>query len=263
MIHVAHRELARQVARESIVLLKNADGILPLQAKGKTIAVIGPNATMLESLEGNYNGQPTHPVLPLDGMESRFGADAKVLYAQGSSYVAGFPVMVPRTVLHTGNDIGLKGEYFNNAEWQGQPVLTRVDKQVDFDWDAASPAEGIPASRIQCPLERLHRCAGRGRLCLSNIAGTLLPLRRAWINTGFTWMTNWSWRRAVNLKDSTGHASFTMHFNDSAPHAIRVEYAHAAPMFGAGVHLDGSPRPAFCATRRSRLPGRQMWSWPS
>ena len=66
----AHRMQARQVARESIVLLKNADGLLPFAAKGKTIAVIGPNATILESLEGNYNGQPTHPVLPLDGIQA-------------------------------------------------------------------------------------------------------------------------------------------------------------------------------------------------
>ncbi len=87
----AHRELARQVARESIVLLKNADGILPLQAKGKTIAVIGPNATMLESLEGNYNGQPTHPVLPLDGIESRFGADARCCMRKAHRMSQGFP----------------------------------------------------------------------------------------------------------------------------------------------------------------------------
>ena len=102
----AHRALARQVARESMVLLKNANGILPLQAKGKTIAVIGPNAAILESLEGNYNGQPTHPVLPLDGIEERFATDGKVLYAQGSSYVSGFAVTVPRTVLRSGSDVG-------------------------------------------------------------------------------------------------------------------------------------------------------------
>jgi beta-glucosidase len=238
----AHRELARQVARESIVLLKNADGILPLQAKGKTIAVVGPNATMLESLEGNYNGQPTHPVLPLDGMESRFGADARVLYAQGSSYVAGFPVVVPRTVLHTGNDIGLKGEYFNNAEWQGQPVLTRVDKQVDFDWDAASPADSIAASAFsvrwsgsivvpgpgdyvfEISPEHCSPCDGldKYRLFLDD-----KPVLEA----------------ARDQKHSTGKASFTTHFNDSAPHAIRVEYAHTAPMFGAGVHLKWQPEP--------------------
>ncbi len=38
-----------------------------------------------------------------------------------------------------------------------------------------------------------------------------------------------------------GKASYTMHFGDTAPHAIRVEYAHNAPMFGAGVHLKWQP----------------------
>jgi beta-glucosidase len=236
----AHRMQARQVARESIVLLKNADGILPLQAKGKTIAVIGPNATILESLEGNYNGQPTHPVLPLDGIEARFGAEAKILYAQGSSYVAGFAVTVPRTVLRSGGEIGLKGEYFNNASWHGQPVLTRMDKQVDFDWNAASPAKGIPASGFsvrwsgsiavpgagdyvfQISPEHCSPCDGVDTYRLSLDNKQVLEARR-------------------NLKESIGHASFTMHFDDSAPHAIRLEYAHDAPMFGAGVHLVWQP----------------------
>ena len=60
------------------MLLKNTNGVFRSQRKGKTIAVIGPNATMLESLEGNYNGQPTHPVLPLDGIESRFAPQSAV-----------------------------------------------------------------------------------------------------------------------------------------------------------------------------------------
>jgi len=46
-----------------------------------------------------------------------------------------------------------------------------------------------------------------------------------------------------DLRQSTGKASFATHFNDSAPHAIRVEYAHTAPMFGAGVHLKWQPEP--------------------
>jgi len=236
----AHRMQARQVARESIVLLKNANGILPLQAKGKTIAVIGPNATILESLEGNYNGQPTHPVLPLDGIQARFGAEAKVWYAQGSSYVAGFPVTVPRTVLRSGGELGLKGEYFDNAAWQGHPVLSRVDKQVDFDWNAASPAEGIPASGFsvrwsgsisvpgagdyvfQISPEHCSPCDGADTYRLYLDGKQVLEVRR-------------------NLKESIGHASFTMHFDDSAPHAIRLEYSHDAPMFGAGVHLVWQP----------------------
>jgi beta-glucosidase len=239
----AHRMLARRVAQESIVLLKNTNGLLPLNAKGKTIAVIGPNATALESLEGNYSGQPSHPVLPLDGIKDRFGAGSKVLYAQGSSYVAGFPVTVPRTVLRTGSDAGLKGEYFNNPEWQGPPVLTRVDKQVDFDWAATSPAEAIPATAFsvrwsgsiavpgagsyvfQISPEHCSPCDGDDRFRLYLDDQQVLEVER-------------------DGKQSTGQTSFTMPFQDSGRHAIRLEYAHSAPMFGAGVHLVWQPEAA-------------------
>jgi beta-glucosidase len=236
----AHRQLARQVARESMVLLKNANGILPLQAQGKTIAVIGPNATMLESLEGNYNGQPTHPILPLDGIEGRFGTEGKVLYAQGSSYVAGFPVVVPRTVLRTGNEAGLKGEYFNNAEWQGQPVLTRVDKQVDFDWDAASPVEGISAAAFSVRWSGSIAVPGAGDYVFEITPEHCSPCDG--VDKFQVYLDDKQVLEAGrDLKQSTGKASFTTHFNDSAAHAIRVEYAHTAPLFGAGVHLKWQP----------------------
>jgi beta-glucosidase len=236
----AHRQLARQVARESIVLLKNGNGVLPLQAQGKTIAVIGPNATMLESLEGNYNGQPTHPILPLDGIEGRFGTEGKVLYAQGSSYVAGFPVVVPRTVLRTGNEAGLKGEYFNNAEWQGQPVLTRVDKQVDFDWDAASPVEGISAAAFSVRWSGSIAVPGAGEYVFEITPEHCSPCDG--VDKFQVYLDDKQVLEAGrDLKQSTGKASFTTHFNDSAAHAIRVEYAHTAPLFGAGVHLKWQP----------------------
>jgi beta-glucosidase len=236
----AHRQLARQVARESMVLLKNENGILPLQAQGKTIAVIGPNATMLESLEGNYNGQPTHPVLPLDGIESRFGTEGKVLFAQGSSYVAGFPVVVPRTVLSTGNDIGLKGEYFNNAEWKDHPVLTRVDKQVDFDWDAASPAQGISAAAFSVRWSGSITVPGAGDYVFEITPEHCSPCDG--VDKFLLYLDDKQVLEAGrDGKQSSGKASYSMHFSDSARHAIRLEYAHNAPMFGAGVHFKWQP----------------------
>ena len=237
----AHRQLARQVARESIVLLKN-EGVLPLQTQGKTIAVIGPNATMLESLEGNYYGQPTHPVLPLEGIERRFAAKGKVLYAEGSSYVAGFPVVVPRTVLRSGNDVGLKGEYFNNAEWKGQPVLTRVDKQVDFDWNAAPPAQGVPPGAFSVRWSGSITVPGAGDYVFEMTPEHCSPCDGA--DKFLLYLDDKQvLQSGRNLKQSTGKASYSMHFADTAPHAIRVEYAHSAPMFGAGVHLKWQPEP--------------------
>jgi beta-glucosidase len=236
----AHRMLARQVAQESFVLLKNADGLLPLNGKAKTIAVIGPNATALESLEGNYSGQPSHPILPLDGIEERFTTSGKVLYAQGSSYVAGFPVTVPRSVLRSGSDAGLKGEYFNNAEWQGQPVLTRIDKQVDFDWAATSPAEVVPPTAFSVRWSGSIAVPGAGSYVFHISPEHCSPCDGA-DNFRLYLDDKQVLEAGRDGKQSTGKDSYTMRFADSAPHAIRLEYAHNAPMFGAGVHLVWQP----------------------
>ncbi len=83
----AHRALARQVARESIVLLKNAGGLLPLRKDLGTIAVIGPNADDWRMLLGNYNGSPADPVTPLRGIREAVSRGTRVLYARGSDLV--------------------------------------------------------------------------------------------------------------------------------------------------------------------------------
>jgi beta-glucosidase len=75
-----HEALALQVARESIVLLKN-DGVLPLdRSKIKRIAVIGANADSVPVLLGNYNGTPTQPVTILAGIKAAAGANCEVVY---------------------------------------------------------------------------------------------------------------------------------------------------------------------------------------
>jgi beta-glucosidase len=78
-----HAALALQVARESIVLLKN-NGLLPLdRAKIKRIAVIGPNARSVPVLLGNYSGQPSNPVTILDGIQSVAGTNIEVTCETG------------------------------------------------------------------------------------------------------------------------------------------------------------------------------------
>ncbi|MAT69889.1 MAG: glycosyl hydrolase [Planctomycetaceae bacterium] len=79
-----HSEVALEVARQSLVLLKN-DGILPLpRDKYRTIAVIGPNGASKSMLEGNYHGSASHPVSILDGIKQLAGDDAEVGFALGS-----------------------------------------------------------------------------------------------------------------------------------------------------------------------------------
>ena len=83
-----HRELARQAARETITLLKNEGGVLPLNADQlKTIAVIGPNAH--RALLGGYSSVPKHNVTVLEGIQAKVGKRAKVVYAEGCKITVG------------------------------------------------------------------------------------------------------------------------------------------------------------------------------
>lgn len=78
-----HRALAAEVARRSMVLLKN-DGLLPLSAdKLKTIAVIGPNADSRKALMGNYYGTASKYITVLEGIRNSVGEDTRVLYSEG------------------------------------------------------------------------------------------------------------------------------------------------------------------------------------
>src|SRR2546428_486774 len=67
-----HGRLARRMAQESIVLLKN-DGVLPLSRGLQTVAVVGPNADEVMTLLGNYYGTPAKPVTVLAGIRSAVG----------------------------------------------------------------------------------------------------------------------------------------------------------------------------------------------
>jgi beta-glucosidase len=79
----AHQALALQVARESIVLLKNV-GLLPLdRTRIKRIAVIGANADSRPALLGNYNGTPSNPVSILAGIREVAGTNLDVVYEPG------------------------------------------------------------------------------------------------------------------------------------------------------------------------------------
>lgn len=136
-----HRALALEAARKSLVLLKNDGGLLPLRRDLGTIAVIGPNADDVDLLLGNYNGLPTDPVTPLAGIRDAVAPGTRVLYARGADVAPGMPsvTVVPPSALR------LRGEYFANHEFAGEPRLRRDDATVDFTWWDAVPAPGLPA----------------------------------------------------------------------------------------------------------------------
>jgi beta-glucosidase len=131
----AHREVAVQMAKEAMVLLKN-DGLLPLRKPPARIAVIGPNADSLDALLGNYNGLPSQPVTVLAGIRKRF-SQSKITFAQGVGLVGPVTAAVPESALCTDAACtarGLKAEYFPNMTLSGAPTLSRTDRTVDFVW---------------------------------------------------------------------------------------------------------------------------------
>jgi beta-glucosidase len=137
-----HRLLALQSARKSMVLLKN-EGLLPLNKNLKKVAVIGPNANDVDILLGNYNGFPSQPLTPLQGIINKL-PNAKVTFAQGCKLADGLPTYeaVPNAVLFTDSKLknnGLKAEYFSNTTLNGKPAHTQVDQNVDFLWGTKAP----------------------------------------------------------------------------------------------------------------------------
>ena len=165
-----HKALALEAARKSIVLLKNEGNVLPLRKSLKTIAVIGPDADDREILLGNYNGEPSNPVTPVQGIRNKAGGQTRVLYARGSDLAANLPSFetIPTSALFaesTGQRNGIMGEYFASANFDGTrhrpreltypnsgqmvgtipknptPVFQELDAKVEFRWWDRAPRD--------------------------------------------------------------------------------------------------------------------------
>ena len=141
-----NRNLALEVAQKSIVLLKN-NGILPLNKnKIKSIAVIGPNAA--EAQLGIYAGFPNIQVSPLEGIKEKAAAlGIKVEYKMGCAVNSESLIPIEPQYfakVEGTNKTGMRGEYFDNMNLSGKPVLTRIDSMVNFNFGTGSPAPGLP-----------------------------------------------------------------------------------------------------------------------
>ena len=86
----AHRTLARQVARESIVLLENDRHLLPLRKNLNSIAVVGPTSYDTKVLQGNYSGISPQMVTILEGIVGKVSPGTKVTHVNGCSLGTNF-----------------------------------------------------------------------------------------------------------------------------------------------------------------------------
>ncbi|MBV9491113.1 MAG: glycoside hydrolase family 3 C-terminal domain-containing protein [Verrucomicrobia bacterium] len=132
---------ALAVAHESVVLLKNQGRLLPFdRAKIRSLAVLGPAAhAEVPTGGGSSYVTPVHSVSVLEGLRNAFGPDARIdLF---TSVVPNFHATEFYHAAQEGGALkpGIRGEYFDNPDFAGQPKLVRDDRRIDFTWREAGP----------------------------------------------------------------------------------------------------------------------------
>ena len=118
-----HRQIALDMARQTIVLLQNKDNVLPLQKNKERIAVIGPNADDAPLMWGNYNGMPNSTVTILDGIKAK---QKKIYYHKGCdlTYNKVMECLLSTQCSADGRK-GLKGTFWNNTGMEGKAVTVQ------------------------------------------------------------------------------------------------------------------------------------------
>ena len=140
-----HGELALATARQSIVLLKNEDSLLPLSKNLKKVAVIGPNADSYDVLLGNYNGTPVKYSTVLTGIREALSDSTEVAYALGVNYLGEkymLKAIPPKAFYHDGKN-GIKVAYYTNMKLEGEPFKVALDENIDHEWSYGPPLEGM------------------------------------------------------------------------------------------------------------------------
>lgn len=145
-----HQALALEVARKSIVLLKNDSKLLPLDKnKIKSIALIGPNADIARTGGGgSAEVTPFYAVSPLQAIKQKNGNTVKINFAKGCDLDLrdSLKPVKQSCLISTDSNSGkqgLFGEYFDNRNLKGPPALKRIDPSVNFDWEFTVPTPEV------------------------------------------------------------------------------------------------------------------------
>lgn len=229
-----NQAIALRAARESIVLLKNKNNLLPLKKNLKRIAVIGPNANVLQM--GDYTQRPVtgfRVETPLAAITRAVSKATKVRHVQGTGILLDEIEPIPSRCLRTpdGRAAGLAGEYFNNMKFEGPPVLCRTDDEIDFNWALALAGGGV-ASNFFSVRWRGQFVPDRS---FDGIIGTqCLDHMRVWIDGELT-IDDWDSASAMATKP--------FRFEKGRRYDLRIEFAKdrsgAAVRFGWSDNREG------------------------
>lgn len=140
-----HRCLAREIARESITLLKNEGSLLPLKKDIGTIAVLGPGAE--SAILGDYTPGGKTGVSILEGIRSAVSSRTQVLHDSGCTFLGDSATPFhPGMLSDEDGNPGLTGRYYNGRTPEGEPVAVRNDLMINFNRILAKPHPELDAN---------------------------------------------------------------------------------------------------------------------
>lgn len=210
----AHGEVALKAAREGIVLLKNEAKTLPLSKSLQHIAVIGPSADVARLGDYTPYVEGFEPVTLLQGIRNSVSSGTKVSYAKGTGILEDELDAIPMGSFIDGSgNLGLHGEYFDNPELVGEPVMTRLDPSIDFNWVIAKPDQRVPSFNFSV------RWTGKlvPKHDVSGYIGTVsADSMRLWLD-GELIIDGWG-------KDKSANAIVPIHLEAGRSYDIRLEY---------------------------------------
>ncbi|NLG85286.1 MAG: hypothetical protein GX493_11930 [Firmicutes bacterium] len=217
----AHQALARELAEESIVLLKNEGGLLPLRREGlRHLAVIGPNArALLVSGGGSACLVPPYVISPWEGLAELLGDSVRLEHEEGcANHVS--PIALPTTWFRppTGEGHGLWGEYFAGAGFAGAPVFTRLDERIEFWWWKAGPDEERMDGREYAVRWRGYFAPPRGGRYRFRLEHT--GICRFYLDGRLV--------ESVQREEDPSATTFTVELNEGGRHPAVIEYIKPA-----------------------------------
>nr|WP_315423501.1 glycoside hydrolase family 3 C-terminal domain-containing protein [uncultured Pedobacter sp.] len=136
----SNRNLAKEAALKSFVLLKNDNNTLPLKSV-KQILLVGEDA--IEARLGGYSGTGNNKINILDGLKNAVANNVKVNYVKGSSRELQSYVPIGSQFLSVNQKAGLMGSYYKGFHFSGKPVKEVNDKAINFSWTLYPPDDQL------------------------------------------------------------------------------------------------------------------------
>ena len=161
----AFNDLATQAARESMVLLENKGGVLPLSKTIMTLAVVGPNADDVNLLNGNYGGTPTeaHQHSLLAGIKAAL-PNTNIIYDKACELDDEYSTIHHLPDFNGGK--GVKVEFWNNRELEGEPAKTEYHTEpFNFStFGAWGFAQGVSRDSLSVRISGQYKATFTGEM---------------------------------------------------------------------------------------------------